>query len=192
MGTDTTVITDSTFVTLDAFIYSGSIPNIPGRDYASTLQVYRTLLKFELKSFLAKFPQGVLINSANLQMPIDTVHSLVDTTLGTFLQLRRIISPFNPDSVVVDSSSTLTIPFRQRSDDRTYVEVASSSYRQNLAQNYIQNQLRNIEDPYGILVEFSTFIDTYSYFSFYKRNDANPALRPRLILTYWIPPSPRF
>ncbi|MFZ0390733.1 MAG: hypothetical protein WAN36_09785, partial [Calditrichia bacterium] len=200
---DTLTINDTLMATVDSYIYSGEIPTEPGYNYAATLDIHQTLLQFDLEGFANDFPNGVVINSANLQMPVNRTYSLLDNFYGLFtLQVVRLRSGFNGDSVVVDSSIGLTASISQWSPDSSYIEVLNEADRVRLAQGMVQNQIRDTETEDGFLISFFDAVGSgskianekeyFSYLAFYRANNPNPGLRPRLVLTYWSPPSSRF
>ncbi|MEJ2634439.1 MAG: hypothetical protein P8184_03995 [Calditrichia bacterium] len=186
---------------LDAFIYSGQLPKVEQRDYASSLFVYNTLLKFDMGHFMDKFPNGVVINSANLEVPVDKDNSIIKIGLANLI-VENLKSAIGNDSVEVDSTAGDFVSLSQWSEDSTYLEITPGLDRQKLARNFIQPQLRDTSQYPGLAINFinsaasgsalSNAQSFYSYVAFYKRSQQNSALKPRLKLTFWVPPAPRF
>lgn len=191
---DTTVIADSVIATFDAVVYQGAPTPVANRNYASSFAVYNSLYKFDLENFLSKFPGGVEIISANLQLWVDRGNTLLDPHFGADLRVFKLTSEIENSSVVIDSSTSRIIQFSQWSADSSFLEVNSGGERQRLARQIIQPQLIGLQDnkPYGLAVGFLNNNTHYSYFAFYKRNAGSAARRPRLILKYQIPPETRF
>ncbi len=195
---DDTVNHDTLTANLDAYIYQGEIPNPPNSsppnkenklNFTSTLIIYRTLLKFDLEGFWAQFPQGVVINSANLQMPVDRGNSLLPSDFSPVLNILPLTGNIkNKDSVEVDTNAVGQILLNQWNEDSTQLDIAANTDRQQLAQQIIQDQLRNLDSPHGLSVEFRSKSNFYAYIAFYDRKQK----LTRLNLTYWIPPKPRF
>jgi len=189
---DTTQIEDSLSVTFDAFIYSGSINTQSGLNYTSTLFAHATLLKFDLQGFLTAYPDGIVINTANLEIPVNRNNSLFDPVYGPELQILSLLSPIDNPSVEVDSTQNVVIQLSQWSADSTYLEVRSEEDRQYLARGIIQKQVSNSDSLQGILIQFRDLTKFYSYIAFTKRKEPSAADQPRLKLTFWIPPTTRF
>jgi hypothetical protein len=195
---DTTYTISANF---DAFIYEGEIPRIENRDYVSSLIVYNSLYKFDLKNFIAHQPEGVNILSANIQIPIDRGNSLIDKDYGINNQIiLNLKSEFGSASVEVDSTAGKFTVVNSWAEDSSYVEVNASSNRKILAA-LIKTIVNDTESPESFVLSFvnSTSssvtainaIDFYSYLAYYKRTEQDPGKRTRLIITYWVPAKPR-
>ena len=189
---DTTVAEDSLAVTFDAFIYSGNINMQGGLNYASTLFAHATLLKFDLQDLIDSYPDGIVINSANLEIPVDRSNSLFDPIFGAELQILALTSSLDNPTVKIDSTQNVVIQLSQWSEDSSYLEVRAGEDRQYLARGIIQKQVSNTDSLQGILIQFRDLTKFYSYIAFTKRKEPQAALRPRLKLTFWIPPTTRF
>ena len=198
---DTTITTDTLLFNFDAFIYSGEIPKISERNYVATLFPHSTLLQFDLKSFLDMLPRDVSLNSANLQLYIDRENSLINSELGISQTVTLKLTKITETGVTVDSTLGSFIETNQWGSDSTYIEIKSGSSRKNLARVYIPPQLINIDSTSGLVISIIETLSTsqkitnerdyYSYLAFYTAKDPNVALRPKLIIKYWLPPQPR-
>lgn len=197
---DTTITTDTLLFNYDAYLYNGSLPQIPDRNYVSTLFPHSILIQFDVKSFLESQPRDFSLNSANLQLFIDKENSLVDNTFGTGTLVTLKLDKINSISVVADSSLGRFIKTAKWSSDSTIIEVNSGEERKKLARNILQTQLIEIDSTQGLVISFIDEInnnviqnekDFYSFLAFYTARDPNLALRPHLIITYWLPPDPR-
>lgn len=189
---DTTVVEDSLAVTFDAFIYAGSFTTQSGLNYASTLFTHATLLKFDFQGFLTAYPDGIVINTANLEIPIDRANSLIDPVYGPELRILSLRSSITDPRIEIDSTQSVVIQLSQWSEDSTYLEIKAGEDRQYLARGIIQKQVSNSDSLQGILIQFRDFTKFYSYIAFTKRKEPNPVNRPRLKLTFWVPPTTRF
>jgi len=198
---DTAVYGDTLNGTYDAYVYEGSIPRIDERNYASSLIVNNTLLKFDLAGFLANQPSEISLISANLQIPVDMENSLVDPNYGLANQVTlKLITDINNPAVEVDSTKGLFAITTYWASDSSYIETSADASRKMLAE-MIRQQLVQPADSNGFVISFidsretsSTIIDEiefYSYLAYYKRTHPNPANHPRLKITYWIPASSR-
>lgn len=195
---DTTYTISANF---DAFIYDGEIPRIENRDYVSSLIVYNSLYKFDLKNFVTNQPEGVSILSANIQIPIDLENSLIDKDFGINNQIMlKLKSEFNSSSVEVDSTLGKFTVVSSWAEDSSYVEINASSNRKTLAALII-NIVNDTESQESFVLSFvnSTSssatainaVDFYSYLAYYKRTEQDAGKRARLIITYWVPAKPR-
>jgi hypothetical protein len=195
---DTTYAISANF---DAFIYEGEIPRIENRDYVSSLNVYNSLYKFDLKNFVANQPEGISILSANIQIPVDHANSLIDKDYGIDNQIiLNLKSEFGSSSVEVDSTVGKFTIVNSWAEDSSYVEVNASSNRKTLAA-LIKTIVNDTESPESFVLSFVSStsssvppinaVDFYSYLAYYKRTEQDPAKRIRLIITYWVPAKPR-
>lgn len=191
-ASDPATQTDTTSATFDAYVYSVEIPVLPERDYVSSQVNYSTLLKFDLEGLLAKYPQGIDIVSANLQLPVDRQNSLFDAENPLEMSVQKLLSDIDSKSVKVDSSFQYVMNFSQWSADSSYMEIVSGDERQRFARFVIQSQLGGLLTSSGLVVDFNDKSTSYSYVAFYKRETVNKELAPRLVLTFRIAPSSRF
>ncbi|GAB4340734.1 MAG: hypothetical protein Kow0037_26770 [Calditrichia bacterium] len=194
---DTTVYTDSSQATFDAYIFDFDYQPAPDRNTVTPLVMHNTLLKFDLEAFLQKFPDGVDIVSANLQLFVDHAQSHIDSVYKLNLEIRPLESDITTNPPVIDSTSTRYALFSSWNSDSSAIQVPESEYRITLARSFIQSQLNDIRtnadstaNYHGIAVRFRDQINQWSFFSFYKRQ--HPQYKPRLILKYQEPVEPRF
>lgn len=192
---DTTRV-DSVLSTADGFLIDGNIPKAADRDYAATLSRWATLLQFNTSPLLDKYPQGVIIESANLQLSIDKSNTLFNSDFGALLRAVRLTSELNDSVVVVDSSvinsSLFSIDITQLIDDSSAVTTRPGSERQDLAQRYLQDLVEAPKTTKKLYIGFQNNIEFLSYIAFFKRDDPDINKRPKIIIEYWIPPNRRF
>lgn len=194
---------DTISATFDTYIYDGSLFFIPNSDlnYVSTLIAYNTLLQFDLEGFHQKYPEGTVINSANLQITVNRDSSLINPGFDVRnLEILKLTTQIDNQEVVADSTNGLFAGISQWIEDT--LETKREEDRRRLAQNFIQAQLRNLESPHGMIISFIDVVDPntkisnekdfYSYLGFYSSENPVKQVRPRLILTFWVPPRPRF
>lgn len=183
--TDSVVI-DSFQAVTDAFLIEGTFQPVPNRDHTATLTPWVTLLDFDLDTLKQIYQGGLIITSANLQLPVDWANTLTHSDFGPNLQLFPLTSSLTDSGIVIDSTflgiPSLIIDLNRYSEDSTYVQVTDGTERQEFAANYIQRKL-NFPDVYkGFYIE-NKFQDQYlANFSFFKYNSPDPARRPRLII----------
>jgi len=191
---DTTVKSDSATI-VDAFLIENNFTPAPDRDYVSTLSSKGTILNFDFSPLLKKFPEGIIINSANLQLGIDWDNTLFNPKFKANLWLLRLTSQLKSSKVEIDSSllqSNLFVDLNSFSEDSSYIEVKAGNERVELAQGYVQQKMREPESMTGYYIEFKNRIDFLSYLTFFKRDATDISKRPRLILEFMVPPKPRF
>lgn len=186
-GSDTVMKTDSLLAITDGFLFKGSFPALAGRNQVSSLYPWVTLLDFDLDSLKRKYPNGFVVTSANLQLPLDRANTIPHGGSGPDLQILPLLEGFSQqDSLEVDSSfigiTTRVIEINRYSTDSSFVEVTEGNDRRELAATYIQRKL-NFPDSYqGFFVEHKFRASYLARFSFFKHNFADPNRRPRLIL----------
>ncbi len=190
-----TVVKSQSVTLFDAFLVEGQVPQVAGRDVLATLKPQVAVLHFDVDTLLRKNPQGVIINSTNLQWGFDPFHTFVNSALQASFRLVKLNSNLREPVFQIDSSFVQfpanAVPFSQFTEDSIHIEVKDGSARANFAQRFVQDALRDSTNITGYLVEFTNDKDFLSHFAFYRRNDPNPENRPRLIVNYWIPPKPR-
>jgi hypothetical protein len=186
---DTTKV-DTFLSSVDAYLIEGNLSRQPDRDYVISLNPWVTLLQFNTSYFLDenKFPNGVIVESANLQLGLDRQNSHFNAALGANTHILRLESELNDSQVEIDSSvfgsATFSIDVSQFLEDSNV-----GSERRDLGHYFLQDQLENPEPVKKLFVGFTNNIDGLSYFVVFKRDHPN---RPRLIIEYWIPPGPRY
>ncbi len=189
---DTLVKTDTISATFDAYVYSVNIPMLESRNYVSTQKIYNTLIQFDFESLLEKFPEGIDVVSANLQIPIDKESSFFNPKELKDLQVQRTLTDFNTSKVVVDSSFQGLVFLSQWSSDSSYVEVFAGDERRKFARSVIQLQLMSLKSSSALMIEFESKTAPYSYVALYKSGLNDKELLPKLYLTFRVPPVPRF
>jgi hypothetical protein len=189
-GSDTTVTretTDSLLAIQDAYKFTGEFLPIAERLHITSLDTpWVTLLKFDLEVLKQRYPLGIIIENANLQLPVDWENTLLNENRGANLQLLPLASELSDSNVKINSSyltSGLAVSLTQFSDDSTYIETTEGTARQILARQYIQAQLNNPNFSEGFYIEDRTPSEHLSTSSYFRHNYQNPQRRPRLILT---------
>lgn len=192
---DTTRV-DSMLSNVDGFLIDGNIPRVADRDYAATLSRWATLLQFDTSPLLDKYPDGIIIESANLQLSIDKLSTLFNNDFGTLLRAVRLTSDLNDSVVVVDSSvvnsSSFSIDVTQLINDSSIVNTSPGTERRDFAQLYLQDLVESPNPEKKLYIGFQNNIDFLSYIAFFKRDDPDKSKRPQIIIEYWIPPNRRF
>jgi hypothetical protein len=181
------VVVDSFLAITDAFLVEGQFQPLPDRDHATTLTPWVTLLDFNLDTLNQIYPEGFIVISANMQLPVDWENSFRHPDFGPNLQMLPLISdPEKPESIEIDSSfigsAVLTIDFNQLNEDSTYIEVTEGVERQELGANYIQRKLNSPDVYSGYYIEHKSQDQYLTNFSFFKRNQTDSKQRPRLII----------
>ena len=180
---------DSSFAVTDAFLIQGDFNRLDTTqyNYVSTLRPRNVLLEFDFQPFLDRFPDGVLVTSANLHLPFVDEQSWIHPDYGANLYLRALISPLNSGELEYDTTRT-PIGFDRLFFDSTYLRIAPGTDRRNFAIQYIQSWFKEVAPYEGYLIEFRNDADYFSYFAIPDIGRA----RPYLIIYYWIPPGTRF
>lgn len=179
-------LVDSFLAITDAYLVEGQFQPVPQRNYTSTLKPWVTLLKFNLDTLKQIYQSGLVVTSANLQLPVDWDNTLAHPDFGPRLQLFPLTSALDDSSIAIDSTfigiASLTIDLNQYADDSTYVEITAGGERQEFSANYIQRKI-NFPDIYtGLYIENRIQDQYLANFSFYKYNFTDPKRRPRLII----------
>ncbi len=187
---DTTLYSDSTASTVDAYIIRGTFNTVSNRDIVSTMSIYSTLLRFDLEPIIEKYGTNIIINSANLQLGIDRENSLIRPGQAANLTGHSLLSDLDTPDIVLDSVQARYFNIVSWSSDTTFAEIGPGVDRQVLAQNFIQTNLREKKYGLNLLIRFSTTSDNLMYYALYKVNE--PSRRPRIILTISEVPEPRF
>lgn len=193
---DTTARKDSVLATADGFLVDGDITIAADRDYASTLNPWVTLLQFNTSPLLKEHPEGIIIESANLQLSIDKSNTLFNADFGALLRAVRLKSDLNDNVVEVDSSvissPTYSIDVTQLIDDSSMVVTRPGTERRDLGRVYLQDLVESPTPTKKLYIGFQTNIEFLSYIAFFKRDDPDKNKRPQIIVEYWIPPERRF
>ena len=195
-GDSTLTVTDSLLAIADAYLFKGQYQPVPDRLNTSTLDTpYVSLLTFNIDTLKTLYPEGIIVESANLQLPIDQANTRLSASLRPNLHML----PF--DSDIDDSDVTIILEFfstgrivnmTQFTDDSLYIEAAEGQSRQILATEYVQ-RLLNVPNFFtGFYIEDRTQNEHLSTGAYYRFNNANPVLRPRLIVTSVRLPEERF
>ncbi len=178
-------VTDSLLTNSDAFLVKSNFQPIQNRNHTVTLSPRATVLDFNIDTLNQKYPKGIVVESANLQLFIDSQNTKYNKGAGPDMRILPLTSPLKSTNVKVDS--TLRSPDSRNADlvrfgnGKSYVEVLGGRDRQILAQNYIQRKLNNPSVFKGLYVEFKTLDDYLAYFSFFRYNGDRDK-RPRLII----------
>lgn len=207
------LVTDSLLAESDAFLIDGDWSFDPGFLQEHTVVTtysnpYVAVVRFNIDTLLTRYPEGALVESANLQMPVNLAQSVLPGESGfdPGLHIYPLRSPVTDPDVEVDSAfvglgsfgpvSELGIVLMNRySDDDRYIEVQGGSERQELAINYIQRRLNEpVADSTfsGFYIEVRRQFQYPAAYAFYRANSADPARRPRLIVNSLQLPEERF
>lgn len=184
--TQDSAVVDSFLAIADANLVDGQFQPVPQRNYTSTLKPWVTLLKFNIDTLKQIYQSGIVVTSANLQLPVDWDNTLIHRDFGPNLQLLPLTSALEDSSVAIDSTfigiPSVIVYLNQYAEDSTYVEVTLGGERQEFSATYIQRKL-NFPDVYtGFYIENRIQDQYLANFSFYKYNSADPKRRPRLII----------
>lgn len=188
-GVADSVVVDSFLAITDAFLIDGQFQPVMDRTNTATLTPWATLLGFNLDSLREAHPSGLVVTSANLQLPVDWNNSLIHKDFGPRLQLisyKFEKDNADRDSLVVDYSLTtipsLVIDLNQYTSDSSYVEATGGGERKEFAANYVQVKLNFPDNFAGFYIE-NKFQDQYlAYYSFYRYNSPDRQKRPRLVI----------
>lgn len=193
-----TTITDSTEVSTDAFLWEGVFQPQPERLHTATITPWVTLLQFNLDSLAQRYPSGIIVESANLQLTTDKTNSLIHRGTGPGMQILPLISSLEESKIAIDTAlignDGGVVDLTQFSEDSSIVEVPATVERQQLAQSFIQRYINaTSEKPFqGFYVEFRTNIQYLANFAFFRHDYINRGFRPRLIVVSLRLPDERF
>ena len=199
---DTMVYRDTLLANYDAYLYEGDFPQRDDRKYTSTLVVHNSVLLFNLNDLLIQAGGEITILSANLELPLDRDHSLIDPLYNTSnLVALNLESEIHETEIVLDSTLGFYAILDSWSDDSSYVQVSSNDNRRTLA-NMIRVQLATPEEPVGFVIHVldnatsrSSLIshekEQFTYLAFYTRKEIDLLKKARLTMEYWIPAKPR-
>lgn len=189
-------ITDSLLAISDAFLIDGSFQPAPGRAVVSTLDPWISVFAFDFDALNQKYPGGAIVESANLQLPIDWANSLRHRDISPGLQLTPLLSDISDANVEIDTSfiSSLTriVNLSTFNDDSSYVETTAGSDRIQLAQNYVERKLGSPDAFTGLYLEFRFQNEFLSHYSFFRYNSPDARQRPRLVLQLLKLPDEKF
>ncbi len=199
---DTTVFRDSLLVLSDAYLRSGRFQtDNPQRLYITTLDSgYVSLLNFDLTPLVERYSNRVIVESANLELPVDWGESFVNRDFGPNLVMFPIVSPLDSSGIRVDSrfdfdQAVLVTAF---SADSTYLQVPDENTstagleRRQLAANFLQLLLNDPDAFTGFVIQSISLTDHLAKFAFYRSSIPDPNMRPRLIITSLLLPEERF
>ncbi|UCF64330.1 MAG: hypothetical protein JSW33_00450 [bacterium] len=201
LPSDTAVYRDTLLANYDAFLYKGGFPRESDRNYSSSLIEYHTTLDFDFSSFLAAYNNEVTILSANLQLPVDLNHSLIDPLYDISNIVVLKLDTLNLDSLVADSSTGLFARLNNWSDDSSYIEIGTNDNRTTLS-TMIRQKLSTgkktasyiisvIDDASNKSSRVSHEKEQFCYLSFFTYKDPDLLKRARLQIEYWVPAKPR-
>ncbi|MCB0313573.1 MAG: hypothetical protein KDH84_09965 [Calditrichaeota bacterium] len=180
-------LVDTLVAITDAFLVRNDFQPTPQRLYTTPYANARvSLLKFDLQELISRYPDGIIIETANLQLPIDWANTIIDDSTGANLRLTAADS-VDSDSIAINSAYAANINFtvdlRQISADNLFLEVPEGEERRQLALRYAQTLL-NVPDAFDYFYIDDKQKDNYlSIYSFFTANAAAPASRPRIIIT---------
>ncbi len=190
---DTAVHQDTITATFDAFLYQGTGPQVGEQhNLVSSLIAHIALLQYDIKGFYKRYPDGVVFVSANLEVPFVPEDTQLDHSFGNSLRVSRVLSDFDSSHVRLDSSYNSSVNFTHLSEDSSSRQVRPGEDRKIFAGYILQKELEIPNTRNTLAIVFGNLRDHYSFFTFYKRQESDPTLLPRLRIVYWIPPGSRF
>ncbi len=187
---DTAASVDSTYLTRDAYVISGTPPVFQTNqyNYAVSLFPHYLLLQFDLEPLREKYPEGVIIASGEVLLPLNADASFIDPGEGVPVRLRSIVgNPYLPDPEIDSTRNALA--FDAFSYDSGYVKLSPGTARKDFASVYLQQLLEDPQAFTGLKIDFRNAANFWGYVAFYKRWVTNPDLRPKLLVYYWVPPA---
>lgn len=147
---------------------------------------FRTLLRFDFSDI----PQDATIHRGLLELYINPDLSETKTT-GLNYGIYPVVadSLWNPETVKTDSTGQIPIGLAT-SDNTTLgkLEIAYSKIFASILQSWTLGESPN----YGMMIRSIEHGQDTSYLSFYTSSTQDSTMAPRLIVTYSVPPSPRF
>lgn len=179
-------LVDTLVAITDAFLVRNDFQPTPQRLHTTPYTNARvSLLKFDFQDLIARYPNGIIIESANLQLPIDWANTIIDDSTGANLRLIAADS-ISSDSIQINvayaTNINFTVDLRQISADNLYLEVPEGEERRQLALRYAQTLL-NVPDAFDYFYIDDKQKDNYlSIFSFFTAAAPAPAARPRIIV----------
>ncbi|KAA3662792.1 MAG: hypothetical protein DWQ10_01595 [Calditrichaeota bacterium] len=164
--------------TADTFIYQDG-PELPdGPLYISTIDEYRTILRFDLSNI----PDNATINEAELFLSIDSSNSFL-TSEGMIINAYRLDDDGNdPFTVAIDSSFSLDSDIGILPGDTTSVFDLSFIVQQWTRQD------TSSYDNYGLILFPRVKYNIFARVAFLNP-DAEATKVPKLKIHYTIPPS---
>ncbi len=183
-------------VTVNAFLIESQFQPAADRDYVVSLDRWVTVLDFDFQKILDENPRGVVITTANVQVGVDWNHTSLDPNFKANFRLIRLQSQPDESEVKADSNflffTDREILFTHLTGDSNLLEINEGFERQDFTRTFVRAKLASPGDFTAYLLDPKAPTDYASIVAIFKRNVANPALRPRLILEYWKPPPSRF
>ncbi len=194
--TDSIPKADTLLVSLDVYNISGTPSRPANRLVTSTLKnSYVTLFKFNIDELWDRYPQGVLVENARLELSIDRDQSYFNSAFLGLLPLADS-SGFTADDLVLSSDYTSVlgseIQFTEFNDDTTKLSNTPGSEERELAANYVQVLLVNSSRFAGFYMRDLGIVTTFRKFVFYRTGEADVDKRPKLILKLLRVPAERF
>ncbi len=196
--TMTTILVDQTDSLLsisDAFFFDGKFEKIPDRVHTTTLDTpLVSVLSFNLDTLKRIHPAGVIIESVNIQLPVDWDNTLLNSSLGNNIHILPLTSEVDNDSVrilIEFISNGLDISLSQFTIDSTYLEVPDGIQRALLGSQYVQLMLNSPDFATGFYIEYLQQSQHFSTASFFRHDNSPSQLRPRLIITSLVLPDER-
>lgn len=179
-------LVDTLVAITDAFLVRNDFQPTPQRLHTTPYANARvSLLKFDFQELLTRYPNGIIIETANLQLPIDWANTIIDDSTGANLRLIAADSISSDSIQIIATYATninFTVDLRQISADNLYLEVPEGEERRQLALRYVQTLL-NVPDAIDYFYIDDKQKDNYlSIFSFYTAAAPAPDSRPRIIV----------
>ncbi len=187
---DTTSTVDSTYLTRDAFVISGTPPQLETDQYDYTVSLFPhyMVMQFDLEPLRQKYPEGIIIASGEIVLPVNASASLIDPGEGVPIRMRAIVGdPRQPDPAIDSSRNALA--FDAFSYDSGYIKLSPGTARKDFASVYLQQLLEDPQAFSGLKIDFRSAANFYAYVAFYKRWAQSIAQRPKILIYYWVPPA---
>ena len=183
---------DSFIAASDAFLIEGNFARVVDRDYIVSLSPLVTLLQFDTTPLQNK---GIIV-SANLQLSVDSLNTLISEDFGVYARILKLTSDLNDSMVVIDSSisglASYSIDINRFNKDDSYIEINTGAERRDFGVLFIQDLVENPQPIKKLYIGFRSNVDFLSHIALLKRDHPDATKRPRLIIEYWIPPDYRF
>jgi hypothetical protein len=194
--TDSIPKIDTLLVSLDVYHIDGTPSRPTNRLITSTLKnSFVTLFKFDFDELWNRYPQGVLVENARLELSIDRSQSYFNSAFLGMLPLADS-SGFTADDLVISSDYTSIlgseIQFTEFNDDSTKLSNTPGSEERELAANYVQVLLVDSSRFAGFYMRDLGIVTTFRKFVFYRTGEADIDKRPKLILKLLRVPAERF
>lgn len=147
---------------------------------------FRTLLRFDLD----EISKDATIHRGLLALHINQDLSETES-VGINYGIYPVVSDtlWNPETIKTDS--LVQIPLGISAGDHETLGQLDGSHSENFA-SILQSWVSGKSPNYGMMIRSIVHGQNTSYLSFFTSSAPDSALAPKLIVTYSVPPSPRF